>query len=577
MDTLNSDLIFQMAQYLSVLDAASLMKTSQRYYYLVHHLRRVLGPEMVGADSDTPVQTALKQLRQRPTLALCCSTDRSTLNERVASHLPPSTVVLGAMSSTIQTCLDQRVDANANANILLGNLGKDASIQPFLWQSHEQHALEWEGEMEQEVKDAFPPSTEYEVFLIYGCGDGCGVLEEFVDCVQSLHPNAALVGGICSGGYVSKPVDPQQLDRGVLGSKRVAVLKQMYKNLGGDASVLKTLTEKQTLVEFVHGLLRKSPYVLEPHLEDAVFGVALGGNVPIRSVVSRGVKKLSPPDTTWLVQEARLLGPTLGQTMEARTMAPPFHVLESIVDPDTGKELSLMGFLASASQGVDSCDFCGIRRRIPGSDNKYEDSFELYAMDLHGDKLKIPVHNSDLFSGSARAMSMSHSVETASPSSEGKGELDQAQVEFFAMNGQACVEHVESTMRQLKKQADQNNDNVLAAIMYSCGGRGPYPGWLIHKRMADATAFSEAFGGEVPCIGFYAGGEIGPLATAPAPNTEGRNLFQRGKAALQGFTAVFALFIAPEVNLRQADIDDSPEHVSDFISKHLTPQQASSS
>eukprot|EP00797_Seminavis_robusta_P004490 Sro1293_g260100.2 (107) ;mRNA; r:5590-5910 len=91
--------------------------------------------------------------------------------------------------------------------------------------------------------------------------------------------------------------------------------------------------------------------------------------------------------------------------------------------------------------------------------------------------------------------------------------------------------------------------------------------------MADANAFSSAFGAKVPCVGFYAGGEIGPLATAPAPDADpSRNLFQRGKAALQGFTAVFALFIAPKVDLRHVDIDDSPEHVSEFFNKMMGRQ-----
>ena len=85
MENLNSDLILNVAQYVSVLDAASWMQTSKRYYYLIHHLRRVMGPEMVAAASGTPVAMALAQLRQSPTLALCCSTESSTFQEQVAA------------------------------------------------------------------------------------------------------------------------------------------------------------------------------------------------------------------------------------------------------------------------------------------------------------------------------------------------------------------------------------------------------------------------------------------------------------------------------------------------------------
>ena len=177
-------------------------------------------------------------------------------------------------------------------------------------------------------------------------------------------------------------------------------------------------------------------------------------------------------------------------------------------------------------------------------------------------------------------MSMTHSTvslpTSRATSSEADTEMDQAQVDFFALDGEACGEHVETTMQQLKKHTDDKEEHVLAAMMYSCAGRGPNPGWLLRKPMADANAFSKAFGGEVPCIGFYAGGEIGPLAKAPAPDAESRNLFQRGKAALQGFTAVFALFIAPKVDLRQVEIDDSPDRVSEFISNQLPAAQVAS-
>lgn len=568
MDNLNSDLIFHVAQYVSVLDAANWMQASRRHYYLIHKLRSVLGPEMVVAAASTPVLAALGQLRQKPTLALCNNTARSTFNETIASRLPSSTVVLGAISNSIQTCWDGKVECTSEANILLGNLGKDATVQPFLWNAQGRHGLDWET-MEQQVRDCLPASSHYEVFFVYGCGHGCGVLEEFVECVQSLHPRAALVGGICGGGYVSKMVQIEELDKGVLSSKRVAVLKQMFKDLGGPTSTLETLTEKQTLVDCVHSLLRKSPYILEPDLENAVFGVALGGNVPIRSVVSRGVKRLTPPDTHLIVEQARLLGPTLGhdwQQQQTRTLTPAFHVLDSIFDKDNEKEFNLMSFLAHANSSGNGVDFCGIRRRI--DDDKYEDSFELYALDLHADKIKIPCDNPDLF---GRAMSMSHTTPNEVKNThEREHEMDAAQVDFFALDGKACVEHVESTMKQLKKYTDDKQEHVMAAMMYSCGGRGPYPGWLINKPMADASAFFNAFGREVSCIGFYAGGEIGPLAKAPAADATERNLFQRGKAALQGFTAVFALFIAPKVDLRQIEIDDSPGRVSEFIADQLT-------
>ena len=46
----------------------------------------------------------------------------------------------------------------------------------------------------------------------------------------------------------------------------------------------------------------------------------------------------------------------------------------------------------------------------------------------------------------------------------------------------------------------------------------------------------------LPLVGFWAGGEIGPQAMAEAAPVEAT---RTGRAALQGFTAVFGIFRAP--------------------------------
>ena len=85
------------------------------------------------------------------------------------------------------------------------------------------------------------------------------------------------------------------------------------------------------------------------------------------------------------------------------------------------------------------------------------------------------------------------------------------------------------------------------------------------EEMFDAKRFHERFP-TTPCLGFYAGGEIGPKAMAG--NSE--DIYQRGKATLQGFTAVFALFIAPTINIKDFSIDDSPENVAKYMDSKRT-------
>lgn len=583
MDGLNSDLILHIAQYVPVVDAAAWVQASRRYYYLIHNMRRVLGPEMVASASSNPVKSALAQLRQCPNLALCCNNLTSTFGEEVAGRLPPDAVVLGATSDDVQSCIGGEVECSSPANMLLGNLGSEANVKPFDWQTQGSRPMQWDETMENEVIEKFPKSEPYEVFIIYCCGEGTGVLEEFIQTIQSRHPNAALVGGICAAGYVSVEVDLPSMTPGMLRSKRVSVLKQMFRNLGGSEQFLATLTEKQALVDQVYQLLRKRRYVLDPHIENGIFGVALSGNVPVRSVVSRGVKRLTPPDLNLVIRESRILGPYVTHDWQQHalfqrpndqttlTVIPPFHAVDTIIDSDTRASWDLISFLAACNSRGEGADFCGIRRKrssSTGSDaDDYEDAFELYGLRLHsGNKIRIPAMNS-AFVGSALPPSSLQQLQEATRAEEGS--LDEAQIDFFALDGQACVEHVEATMEQLKKQTEHDKDNLLAAMMFSCNGRGPSPGFLIRESMADAKSFTRAFGSDVPCTGFYCGGEIGPLATASPPNAPAKNPFQRGKAALQGFTAVFALFIAPEVDLGNIQIDDSPEHVYEFIRKHL--------
>jgi hypothetical protein len=81
--------------------------------------------------------------------------------------------------------------------------------------------------------------------------------------------------------------------------------------------------------------------------------------------------------------------------------------------------------------------------------------------------------------------------------------------------------------------------------------------------MSDATRFAKAFP-NVPCLGFYAEGEIGPEALAGLESA-----FQTGKAALQGFTAVFALFIVPVIDLSGVQLDDCCENVEQFVTSRL--------
>jgi len=303
----------------------------------------------------------------------------------------------------------------------------------------------------------------------------------------------------------------------------------------------------------VRDLTRTKKYYVH-EVEDGIFGVALAGDeVPVRSIVSRGVKSLSShggdpgPATPYVVTEAEIHRPRDGNYMfhldtGIPDSAPAYHLVRKIRNIETNREYTPPQLFASLGMP----DMIGLRR--PGSDG-----FELHVpnpMSFHMSTLVF------LIQGAAGVAS------TDSPAAE-EQPLVGANIDLFDLDGPACVRDVELKMEMLREQTV--GERVLGAVMFSCAARGPRAGSLIGEDMADAKRFARSFP-RVPCLGFYAGGEIGPLALA------GGGVFRTGSAALQGFTAVFALFIVPPaVDLSSAtrDLDDSRENTQAFLGRRL--------
>ena len=78
-------------------------------------------------------------------------------------------------------------------------------------------------------------------------------------------------------------------------------------------------------------------------------------------------------------------------------------------------------------------------------------------------------------------------------------------------------------LRQLLAQARTDATSSRGALLFTCNGRGTR---LFDQAHHDATAIQDALG-EVPLAGFFAQGELGPVA---------------GKNFVHGFTASLALF-----------------------------------
>jgi hypothetical protein len=308
--------------------------------------------------------------------------------------------------------------------------------------------------------------------------------------MQQKIPQAAIVGGLCELGYVSDPnrnhVDPE---------------------------------------------------------EDGIIGIVLGGDAPVRSMVSRGVKSVLTDEiprpnasSSLIVEEAALVTSNDEAYLFQGSNLPPYHLIKQIRDRDTFEILSFDEMVTKLMSTSSSLEFIGIKR--PGCDG-----FELETMSKYSQYV-------DAF------MVMTDGSENQLQS------LQNAEIDFFDLNGEACMHDMDTTIQSLKAQTQ--NEQILGALMFSCAGRGPEPCFLLPEKMSDATRFARGFP-NVPCLGFYAGGEIGPLALAG-----NSNIFQTGRVALQGFTAVFALFIVPKVDKPNYHLDDSTKNVQQFMKNRFT-------
>jgi hypothetical protein len=261
-------------------------------------------------------------------------------------------------------------------------------------------------------------------------------------------------------------------------------------------------------------------------VESGIFGI-MARNMPCKSIVSRGVQTLF--DIPYHVHEVQFVQSTDDEYLFVG-IEEPYYRITSIRDYE-GKVTSPMSLLSHHQP-----DFCGLRRQ--GGDG-----FELNVLN----PVSLQTNSIIIMAGGS-----SHQDENS---------LENAELNLFRLEGETCKQHMDWTLQQLKKQT--RDERILGAVMFSCNGRGPETDGLMTDRMSDASQFQKHFP-TIPCCGFYAGGEIGPLALAGH-----ENVFQTGNAAVQGFTAVFAVFIVPAVEPRSHDLDDSDENVIAFVNTRL--------
>lgn len=631
-EVLPTDVVILVLSFLSVMDNPSI-SVSRRLYYLLSEFQRlrpqlVTSTELFQADGKSLPRVfakAAKCLRGRPNVAFAFYRSGhvpvASWAAAVQEQLPADTVLVAASSPKIQTNLDGEISSDKSISVMLGAF-PEAKCVPFSVKTSSLTSKRPIDSIREQLNAACPnaPHKFWKCFVVYVCGQGYAAAETTIKELQNLHPEAVIIGGICQSGDVRKvarsrrsngdgggeqkesketSVDVDQeadLDK-LIQSMTVRQLKKEIADTFGPAALV-GITEKEELCAKAKMSLRKAREEKfwgekmataanlsgVESIHDGIVGMAMGGNVPLRSVVSRGVCScysptletpsisggcrsqdhsiaIEPPPTVWSVDRAILASPgDEDYPYEVRNGEESMHKPVWVISKVQKKFVSGIQILETdelaETQGGESIQYRGAReflieplnggRRVDyiGVRKTGEDGFTLHQL-----------HQGMLTPGGIVIDAGDRGANQQYQSIIG------AAIDAFSLNGPSCVRDLDVTLTQLHRQLD--GEQLLGALMFSCGGRGPSAS-MMGEAMCDATHFDSAFPG-LPCLGFYAGGEIGPMALHG-----NANVFQSGRVALQGFTAVFGVFVVPiPKETSRFTVDDSPEQVTSGVKRHL--------
>jgi len=138
---------------------------------------------------------------------------------------------------------------------------------------------------------------------------------------------------------------------------------------------------------------------------------------------------------------------------------------------------------------------------------------------------------------------------------------------FFQLDAAESRRDLTRLLGFVRQQCEESSDQVLGAVMFTCSGRTSS---FFGEDHADAKQFKAQFP-DLPLVGFWAGGEIGPQAVVEASPAEAT---RTGCAALQGFTAVFGIFRAPALASR-SDLMSFPDEQASEMTGNVLAQLAS--
>lgn len=251
-----------------------------------------------------------------------------------------------------------------------------------------------------------------------------------------------------------------------------------------------------------------------------IVGLALKGNVPLTALVSRGCV---PVSRSFRSRCAKVINQEIGQVEEKVLLIP------ELVAEDGSTVLPLAVALQAQKDSRRAGPlFSGVRLGADGGyllDQLASASFE------RGGALRVP------FEGALEA-----------------GPRVDCGLRLFQLDADACRADLRRMLTYVRQQCEEGNEQILGTAMFTCGGRSMR---FFRENFVDMKQFQAVFP-DLPLVGFWAGGEIGPQALAEAAPAEAT---RTGRASLQGFTAVFGIFRAPLPVSRTAHVALADEDI----------------
>lgn len=562
MNRLNGDLLMYVVSYLDSIDVGLVSPVCRRWLWVLDKLTNYQPSLAVKSSTEfntkETVREALHSMSGVPNVAFAFWSNQQGIDDsadwlnEMKSQLPKDCKVLAAQSYNVQVNLNSKVSSNAKFSLSLGSFPEAKAIS-FSMPMTDFAMNDTETTVANILRDwemHIPPQAPdyYTTFVLYSCGNASGVMTEpLIKAIQEKYPKAAIIGGICSAtaakSDASDPVASILKAQGGLGESvegmSIKELKATIRSSKGERFNFSGM-EKVELVDLAKEIREKSlDHLADIELvSDGVCGMAIGGNCPLRSVVSRGMRSV----TTNKIALAGDNDPrtTIGEVQEHSEdvdFDEGYRKVHTLIKPpkkdeeEGEEENNPINWVMEPFHRGKRPQYIGIR-------TDKESGFLLHPL------------SQNVLDTSDGSLILESSVEVASG----------AELDLFALDGPSCIADLESTLSTLKSQLD--GEELLSALMFSCGGRGPEKNQMFQQDMLDAAYFEKVFP-SIPLLGFYAGGEIGPEARVAREDA-----FMSANAAIQGFTAVFGVFIVPKRILSDFTMNLTAEDTEEAWAKH---------